>query len=518
MEKWLTQRNAVLVVLAATLWRLHLAAALQLHPDEAYYWLWSRQLDIGYFDHPPMVAYFIWLSTLFSKSELWVRLSGPLVVVVMSGLLWRLALQIYKSVPLAAGSVILFNVFPLTLMGLVVVTPDTPVLLFWSLSVYSFWQVIQRQRPWAWYALGLAFGLALLSKYTAILMVPSFLLYLLLTEDRRWLKTVHPYLALLLGFACFLPVVIWNSRHDWISFTFQSRNGLGGDNLDAVQVAEYIAGQMLISGPVAWLLGIVATVAVLSRKAGTVHGTVPGTMRKETLFLVCAAVPVILFFAVSSFRKTANPNWPAFAYFSFSLLVTHYCLEGYSKLRRSLWSAAVASSLALSLVATLHARFSILPLASHSQALADADFTNWFYGWRELGEELKQHADYKFAISPSHQLGAQIIYYTDGSLSAQTARLSRLSQFDMWHASLTTNGKDGLYVWTPADNVGPDGRDFPARAVSQTFNAYREGRVVRSYQIFAGKLTDSPPDTPLPGAAQLLTQRGAKGSDGSVVR
>lgn len=510
MEKWLTQSNAILVVVVATLWRLHLAAALQLHPDEAYYWLWSRQLELGYFDHPPMVAYFIWLSTLFSKSELWVRLSGPLAVVLMSGVLWRLALQIYKSVPLAAGSVILFNVLPLTLLGMIVITPDIPVLLFWSLSVYFFWQVIQRHKTWAWYALGVSFGMALLSKYTAILMLPSFLVYLLLTEDRRWLKTVHPYLALLLGLACFLPVLIWNSDHDWISFTFQSRNGLGGDKFELAQVAEYIAGQMLISGPITWLLGVVATAALWRRSEGGV--------RKETLFLVCAAMPVILFFTLSSFRKTANPNWPAMAYFAFSLLVTHFCLQGYSKWRRSLWSVAVASSLALSLVATLHARFSILPLAKYSQAMADADFTNWFYGWRELGAELKQHSDYRYAISASHQLGAQIIYYTDGSLFAHTAKLSRLSQFDMWNASQTTNGKDGLFVWSPADNVGPEGRDFPPRTQAQTFSAYREGRVVRRYLIFAGNLPEAPTDTQPLNADQSLVQRSEPQVERSVMR
>ena len=144
----------------------------------------------------------------------------------------------------------------------------------------------------------------------------------------------------------------------------------------------------------------------------------------------------------------------------------------------------------MSLVATLHARFSILPLARYSQALADADFTNWFYGWRELGAELKQHRDYRFAIAASHQLGAQIIYYTDANLSAQTTKLARLSQFDVWHASQSTQGKDGLFVWTPADAVGPDGRDFPPRALAQTFNAYRDGRVVRSYRIFAGNRTE----------------------------
>ena len=500
MEKWLTQRNAILIVVAASLWRLHLAAALQLHPDEAYYWLWSRHLDLSYFDHPPLVAYFIWLTTLLSKAELWVRLSGPLAVVLMSGLLWRLAMQLYNSVRLAAGSVILLNTFPLTMLGMVVITPDIPLLLFWALSASLFWQVIQRQQVWLWYALGLTFGLALLSKYTAILMLPSFLLYLLLTDDRRWLKTIHPYFAVLLGFACFLPVLLWNSQNNWISFTFQSRNGLGGDNIDLARVGEYVAGQLLIPGPVVWLVGMYAAFRLCAKSS---------RIAKETLFLLCTGVPVILFFTVSSLQKVANPNWPAFAYFTFSLLVTHWCLEGFSRSRRALWSAAVVSSLALSLLATLHARFTIVPVARFSQELADADFTNWFYGWRELGAELKQHAYYQFAIAPSHQLGALIVYYTDGALDAKTAHFPglRISQFDLWGKSLPVTGTDGLFVWTAADRRGPTSRYFPPESASQTFEAYRQGRVVRAYHIFAGSRTPSAADKPSPSGETSIQRR-----------
>ena len=70
MEKLFNKRNTIIFVGVLTLWRLYLSAELQLHPDEAYYWLWSRNLDVAYFDHSPLVAYFIWFTTLLSKSEL----------------------------------------------------------------------------------------------------------------------------------------------------------------------------------------------------------------------------------------------------------------------------------------------------------------------------------------------------------------------------------------------------------------------------------------------------------------
>lgn len=467
-EQRISIRHTVAVVALATFWRLYLSATLQLHPDEAYYWMWSRHLDISYFDHPPMVAYFIWLSTLLSQSELWVRLSGPLVMLLLSALMWRLALQLFASVPIACGSVMLFNVYPLTMLGMVVITPDIPVLLFWSLGVCLFWQVMQRRQPWLWYPLGLCFGLALVSKYTALLMPGCLLLYLLLSKDRHWLKTVHPYLSAALGLLCFLPVLLWNSRNDWVSFLFQFRNGLGSGHLDPALVAEYTAGQLLIVGPLGLLAGIAATCMALKRRD------------RESLLLVCTAIPVILFFACSSMKKVAGANWPAFAYFSFSILVASYCLSGRSMWRRSLWQASFAVALTLALVATAQARFGVLALGHYAPQLAAADATNGFHGWRELGLALKPYAPDHVAVAPSHQLGAEILYYTDGALPTVTAAGSRPSQFNLMQAPASTERRGTVYIWTDTDNATVDASTYPAQAMLST---YRDGTVLRTYHI-----------------------------------
>lgn len=481
MDKFLTKRNTLILVGVLTLWRLYLSAELQLHPDEAYYWLWSRNLDVGYFDHSPLVAYFIWFTTLFSKSELWVRLSGTIVALILSGLIWQLSMQLFRSVQVAAGSVILFNVYPLTVLGLMVITPDIPVFLFWSLSVYLFWQIIRSGKTWLWYALGASFGLTLLSKYTAILLVPCIFIYLVLTDDRRWLKTIYPYLSLLIGFFCFLPVVYWNIQHDGVSFEFQLRNGLGGEGYLFSNVAEYIGGQLLITGPVVWLLGMYAALIGIYRRD------------KEILFLISTAIPIIVFFGFSSFRKVAGPNWPAFAYVTFSILATKFCLDGSSKMRRALWSIAVLSSLSLSAIATLHAKFNLIPLDLYSKELAASDATNWFYGWRELGAELKKYPGKEFAVTPSHQLSAEIIYYTDASILAQTDRMARPSEFNLWRWPEGIHGKDGLYVWTEGDAVGPYAEYFSSTTSGSSLNVYRDGKTVRTYHVISGQKSLIPP-------------------------
>jgi len=471
MGRLLDKRNTVVLLGMLTLWRLYLSATLQLHPDEAYYWLWSRHLDVSYYDHPPMVAYFIWLTTWVSNSELWVRLSGTIVTLIVSGLTWRLALQLSGSVQVAAGSVIAFNAYPLSMLGLIVMTPDVPLLLFSSWSVYLFWQIIHSARVWLWYLLGVAFGLALLSKYTAGLLAPCFVLYLLLSEQRRWLRTLHPYLALLLGLICFVPVLYWNSQHDWVSFEFQLRNGLGGVNDSLGKVAEYVAGQLLLTGPVLWLLGMYAALLGILRRD------------RATLLLAWTAVPVIAFFGFTSYRTLAGPNWPMFAYFGFGIVLTRYCLAGASRLRRGLWAVAVLTSLAFSALITLHARFNALPLERYSRALAAADATNWFYGWKELGAVLQKYPGTVVVVTPSHQLSAEIAYYTRTHLVVQTDPAARPSQFNLWRRPGALAGKEGLYVWTEGDGAGPCGDYLVSSARALSVHGYRDGAIVRSYHL-----------------------------------
>lgn len=482
MEHLFNRRNTIIFVGLLTLWRLYLSAGLQLHPDEAYYWLWSRHLDIGYFDHAPLVAYFIRLTTLLSQSELWVRLSGTLVALSLSYLTWRLALQLFGSTIVAAGSVMLFNAYPFALMGLIVMTPDVPVVLFWSLSVYIFWQIIRSNQAWLWYALGLSFGLALLSKYTAILLAPCLFLYLLLTEDRRWLKTIHPYLALLVGLLCFLPVVYWNSQHDWISFTFQFSHGLGGQSYSLDRVAEYIGGQLLIPGPIIWFLGVYAGLACFFRKD------------KAQLFLILTALPVIAFFGFSSLKKLAGPNWPAFAYFTFGILATKYFLDSDSKLRRGLWYGALFASLLISAIVSLHAKFDLIPLGKFSKELAVADATNAFHGWRELGTELQKHHEIKFALATSHQLAAEITYYTNEKIFVHTdEKISRPSQFNLWPWPEGVKGSNGVYVWTGDETPGTYREYFATTSDAEILNIFRQGIQVRSYDIVFGKNGLIPP-------------------------
>ncbi len=260
MEKLLNKTTAVIFCTVLSLWRMFVNATVELHPDEAYYWLWSKHLSLSYYDHPPMIAYAIKLTTLVSASEFWVRLSGVIVSIAMSVLIWILAKELFKSVKIAAGSVMLLNAYPLTMSGSIIITPDVPAFLFWSYGIFAVWQAVRSGKAAWWYVFGAMFGLSLLSKYTAVLLFPCALLFLAMNEERGWLRRVHPYLSAAVAGVIFLPVIAWNAQHQWISFRFQMSHGLSGFELLG-GLAEYIGGQLLVITPFAWLAGMWAVLA-----------------------------------------------------------------------------------------------------------------------------------------------------------------------------------------------------------------------------------------------------------------
>jgi hypothetical protein len=191
---------------------------------------------------------------------------------------------------------------------------------------------------------------------------------------------------------------LWNVQNDWISFGFQIGHGFEGKGKPLSQLVEYIGGQMLIAGP----LVFAGAVAVLWRG---LRGT------KGEKFLAWMSLPVIVFFALTSLRRSAGPNWPSFAYLAVALAVGRAWVEARGRWR-GFWDGAVIFSAVMALVLTAHARFGVLPLGRFSEKAARTDQTKWFYGWRELAEAVRAAApEAEFVIVPTRQLAAEFMYY-----------------------------------------------------------------------------------------------------------
>jgi 4-amino-4-deoxy-L-arabinose transferase-like glycosyltransferase len=215
--------------------------------DENYYWVWSQNLQLSYYDHPAMVA---WLFAIGNFLPIFM-LKWPAVLLGHSFfLVWD---QFIKKIGFSLAQrktfFLLAMVSPVVGMSTLVLTPDLPLLFFLSLSVYTFERALTL-KTFTWYSLfGLSLGLGFTSKYHIVLIIPGILLYLFV--DKKWSQISWRGVFLsLLGFligAC--PVLIWNSQNDWISFKFQIEHGVGSQQFNNAWPIEFILSQLMILTP-----------------------------------------------------------------------------------------------------------------------------------------------------------------------------------------------------------------------------------------------------------------------------
>ncbi|MDR1940995.1 MAG: glycosyltransferase family 39 protein [Endomicrobium sp.] len=418
MEKIFNKKTALFVSGFAVLFKVFLSASLELHPDEAYYWLWAQNLALGYYDHAPMAAYFIKLTTLFSDSEFFVRFSCVIVTVILSFLLWNFAKKLFNET-VASASVIILNTLPIMFTASIIMTPDTPVFLFWSFAVYFLWRLCQTGFVKYWYLTGIFFGLALLSKYTAVLFAGCLLLYIVFDKKTQWFKNKHFYLMFAAAFAVFLPVIIWNYQNGWISFTYQLGHGLSSSRFHFNYIFEYLGGQCLIAGPFVFFAGFCAFFSFIKKR----------DFDSKNIFLFSFSVPVILFFACTAVKRLPGANWPSFAYFTFSVVTAAFLLCG-SAAKKKILIISIAFNVFVSVLLGLHVKYAILPVDKFSKNAAIADATNWFAGWKKLADNLLQR-DVKYAVTDRHQWGAAISYYSKNKIKVFIRGL-RKNQFAYW--------------------------------------------------------------------------------------
>ncbi len=397
------------LLIGISIFRLFYIQLIELAPDEAYYWTWAKHLQWGYYDHPPLVAFIIWICTnLAGDTELGVRLGWVIIGAFLTFLLYLLGREMFKDAAVGFFSAMLMNIILLMATGAIIATPDGPQGLCWVLAIYLLWKIIDGGKNVLWYGLGLVFGLGMLSKYTMALLVPcAFGFFLSSPQGRKWLLRKEPYLALIIGFLIFGPVIYWNYKHDWISFRMQLAHGLElKEGAGWRTWGDFWAGQAGVISPLLFLLLLWAMVRSASRGF-------KGQMNFLLLFWTSA--PVLSFFIYASFRSKVEANWPALAYFSAVITLTSLLREKWAEMK-NLWKGVVWAALFISFLSTALAHlqpfYQIIPLS------AAHDPTSQLRGWKFLGENIKKVAQSKekeeevFLLSPKHQLVGEAMFYT----------------------------------------------------------------------------------------------------------
>src|SRR5450631_1471326 len=224
---WRWRALVIAIVGYAFFLRLVYSAQVELIPEEAYYWNYSRHLDIGYLDHPPLVAWLIRFgTTLFGNTEFGVRFGALCCGAAAAFFIFRLTRNLFGESS-ALLALALLQVLPFFFLSGMLMTPDAPLTAAWAASLYFLERALVAGQPRAWLWAGAALGLGLLSKYTIGMMAVAALLFLALDPpSRRWFRRWEPYGAALIAAAVFSPVIVWNAQHEWASFAFQTSRRL----------------------------------------------------------------------------------------------------------------------------------------------------------------------------------------------------------------------------------------------------------------------------------------------------
>lgn len=347
-----TTAAVLALIAAATLVRLGFALTIGLGIDESYMVAAGRQLQLSYFDHPPLSWWLAWgAARLFgSEAAVVVRLPFILLFGLSTWLMYRLGALLFgpRAGLWAAAILNLAPVFTISTGSWVL--PDGPLvaaLLAATLCVTHALFVPGGVPARWWLAAGLAGGLALLAKYHAVFLFAGIGLFLLSQPvHRRWLGRPWPYAALAVAVLMFLPVVVWNAEHGWMSFLFQGGRAAAAE-LRPWQPLVTLAGQALWLLPWLWL-PLTATL---------IFGLVRGPADARRWFLCCLAVgPIAVFTLVSAWSAgRVLFHWAAPGYLMlFPLLgdvVVRRLDRGKRGIRLWLGGTAVALCIGLALVA-----------------------------------------------------------------------------------------------------------------------------------------------------------------------
>ena len=413
IQEWSDKKLTAFFYATWTIITLIQAWGTELFDDEAYYWVYSKFLDWGYFDHPPMVALLIKMGSFLLPGEIGVRLfiliAGILTIRLTELLVAPHNLKLFYAMVLQMG---------LLQIGGILAVPDIPLLLFTVLFFIAFQHYVHKQGWKETLALSIVTALLLYSKYHGILII-----LFTLCSHVYLLKKPQTWAVILLSLLIFYPHINWQLNHDLPSVTYHLFERLSPP-YNISFTLDYLVGQLLIAGP---LVGIVVIYAAFKFK--------PRQPVEKAMYW--SMLGIYLLFFISSFRSRTEANWTV-------PLIVPLLLLGYRYLAQTnqlqKW---IYRLLPFSLLITLLVRVHLLFEIPFLKQLPKSEF----HQNREWTAAVKQKASgAKVVFTDSYQRASKYWFYTgDTSFSLNTIRYRR-NNYNIWPMEMKFLNKQVLVV------------------------------------------------------------------------
>ena len=271
--------------------------------DEAYYWMFSKHLDLGYFDHPPMVAFIIKLSSYLFSGTLGIRFVTIILSALTIKIIWTLISNKYKDNNYAElifisiiFSIPIFNIYGF------ITTPDAPLLFFSSLFLLTLRNILKKDSFFNILFFGVSAALLIYSKYHGVIVILLGVLFRL-----ELLKKRSTYVAGFIALLCIFPHFYWQYQNDFITFNFHLFQRTSGE-FNFGNVLHYLSSTFGILNPALIILFFIS----LKKKSA---------FRKDNKFLIRVFLGFLIFFFFYSFRSRIEAHWVAFSAIPFAILL-----------------------------------------------------------------------------------------------------------------------------------------------------------------------------------------------------
>jgi len=412
-KKQLIGNNALPYLFVWLLINLVTAASTELYSDEAYYWVFSRFLDWGYLDHPPMIAAIIKLGTLFGDSEVGVRI---IPILLSTGALWLLY-RLSQPVPAKFFFVTVFSMLSLNLVGFMSV-PDVPLLFFAVLFYYCYKGYLEEPSTISGIILGVVVAALIYSKYHGILII-----FFTILSNPGLLKQSTFYLAAGVALILLFPHILWQVQNDYPSLQYHLVDR-GASTYKLIYTLDYLLGNIPYHGPWASLVLLVAAFSYNSKDlwAKALKWNLIGTL---------------IFFLLTTSKGYVQANWTL-------LIVVPLLVLGFRKLMQ--WTSFHKIYLRMCyvfLVAIVAVRALIIsPLASIKiERLWE------FQGAEQFATEVFDQAGDLPVVANSYQDASLLSFYGTGDRIVPSLNInSRSNQFDLWALDGPLCGESVLFA------------------------------------------------------------------------
>lgn len=388
------------------------AGLTELQDDEAYYWVYSRYLDWGYFDHPPMIAVLVKMGYAIFPNELGVRLF-PLLLNLFSLIIIEKLID-RKNPILFYGIALSMAVIQVT--GFVAV-PDIPLIFFTALFFLCFKRFVSNDSLLNTFLLGLSVAFLLYSKYHAVLIV-----FFVLLSHIRLFKKYQLYVAGLIALLLFVPHLWWQYQHDWVSFRYH----LFESNVNAYKPSftiDYIIGQILLPGPIAGIILLPAAFLYKPNKQSKSY-----RLEKALKYTM---IGIYGFFLLSSFRGKVEGNWTSPVFVSLIILSHQFLNEKWR------WQKLLYKLLPITLVLVLFVRVIMI-----ADVLPVKEIKTRYHAWKEWPAIMKEKTKgLPIVFSNSYQRASKYWFYSGQMTYSQNMYKERRNNFNFWPVEDSMLGK-----------------------------------------------------------------------------